>query len=43
MERWLREEWLLMQEAIGLIQRADPYELLPVVTSLLTVKGTQSG
>ena len=42
-ERWLREEWLPMQEAIGLIQRADPYELLPVVTSLLTVKGTQSG
>lgn len=42
-ERWLKEEWVPQQEGIGLIRKADPYEVLPVVTSLLTVPGTQSG
>jgi len=42
-ERWLKEEWIPQQEGIGLIHKADPYEQLPVVTSLLTVPGTQSG
>ena len=37
-EEWLND-WAHKQEEIGLLQKADPYEELPVVTSLLTVPG----
>ena len=41
-ERWLRD-WALEQEKVGLLQRAAPYEDLPVTTALLTVPGQQHG
>jgi hypothetical protein len=41
-EAWLRE-WARQQEEVGLIQKAEPYEELPVVTALLTVPGQQHG
>ena len=41
-EQWLKE-WALGQEEVGLVQRAGPYEELPVVTALLTVPGQQHG
>ena len=41
-EAWL-DDWAHKQEQIGLLQKADPYEELPVVTSLLTVPGQQHG
>jgi hypothetical protein len=41
-EAWLRD-WALEQEKVGLLQRAQPYEELPVTTALLTVPGQQHG